>query len=120
MQQSIDEAARLLAPAVRQINEALREQPVVHFDESSMRVGRMPCWLHLASTRTLSWYGAHRKRGSEALDSFGILPGFKGVAVHDGWRPYAAYGATCAVQRSSSARTGVRRGVDANNPGPSR
>jgi transposase len=91
VQQSIDEAARLLAPAVRQINEALREQPVVHFDESSMRVGRMPYWLHLASTRTLSWYGAHRKRGSEALDSFGILPGFKGVAVHDGWRPYAAY-----------------------------
>ncbi|MFM0166754.1 IS66 family transposase [Paraburkholderia sediminicola] len=91
VQQSIDEAARLLAPAVKQISDALREQPVVHFDESSMRVGRTPHWLHLASTRTLSWYGAHRRRGSEALDSFGILPGFTGVAVHDGWRPYAAY-----------------------------
>ena len=91
VQQSIDEAARLLAPAVRQISEALREQPVVHFDESAMRVGRAPHWLHLASTRTLSWYGAHHRRGSEALDSFGILPGFTGVAVHDGWRPYAAY-----------------------------
>lgn len=91
VQQSIDEAARLLAPAVKQISEALREQPVVHFDESAMRVGRTSHWLHLASTRTLSWYGAHRKRGREALDSFGILPGFKGVAVHDGWRPYAGY-----------------------------
>lgn len=91
VQQSIDEAARLLAPAVKQISDALREQPVVHFDESSMRVGRTPHWLHVASTRALSWYGAHSKRGSEALDSFGILPGFKGVAVHDGWRPYASY-----------------------------
>jgi transposase len=91
VQQSIDEAAALLAPAVRQISETLREQPVVHFDESAMRVGRAPYWLHLAWTRTLSWYGAHHKRGGEALDSFGILPGFTGVAVHDGWRPYAAY-----------------------------
>ena len=54
-------------------------------------MGRAPHWLHLASTRELSWYGAHRKRGGEALDSFGILPGFTGTAVHDGWRPYAAY-----------------------------
>jgi transposase len=91
VQHSIDEAAQQLAPAVDQIRQALHEQPVVHFDESCMRVGRAPHWLHLASTRELSWYGAHRKRGGEALDSFGILPGFTGTAVHDGWRPYAAY-----------------------------
>jgi transposase len=97
VQHSIDEAAQLLAPAVEQIKQALREQPVVHFDESCMRVGRAPHWLHVASTRTLSWYGSHRKRGSEALDSFGILPGFKGIAVHDGWRPYAGYGCEHAL-----------------------
>ena len=91
VQHSIDQAARLLAPAVEQIRQVLREQPVVNFDETSMRVGRTLHWLHLASTRTLSWYGAHRKRGGEALDRFDILPGFKGIAVHDGWRPYASY-----------------------------
>jgi transposase len=91
VQHSIDQAARALAPAVHEISQALREQPVVHFDESSMRVGRILHWLHNASTRTLSWYGAHGKRGREALDSFGILPGFAGVAVHDGWRPYTDY-----------------------------
>ncbi len=91
VQHSIDQAAHLLAPAVEQISQALHKQPVVHFDESSMRVGRTPHWLHTASTRTLSWYGAHHKRGREALDSFGILPGFTGIAVHDGWRPYAYY-----------------------------
>ncbi|MFM0213752.1 IS66 family transposase [Paraburkholderia sediminicola] len=91
VQHSIDQAARLLAPAVEQIRQALCEQPVVHFDESGMRVGRTIHWLHVASTRDLSWYGSHRKRGSEALDSFGILPGFTGIAVHDGWGPYASY-----------------------------
>lgn len=91
VQHSIDQAAQLLAPAVEQIRQALHEQPVVHFDESSMRVGCTPHWLHTASTRTLSWYGSHRKRGSQALDSFGILPDFTGIAVHDGWRPYASY-----------------------------
>ncbi|WP_274608235.1 transposase [Paraburkholderia sp. PGU19] len=77
VQHSIDQAAQLLVPAVEQIRQALRGQPVVHFDESCMRVGRESRWLHVASTHALSWYGAHRKRGSEALDSFGILPGFR-------------------------------------------
>ncbi|MEM5366931.1 IS66 family transposase [Paraburkholderia azotifigens] len=97
VQNSIGQAARLLAPAVEQIRQALCEQPVVHFDESSMRVGRTAHWLHIASTRALSWYGAHRKRGAQALDSFGILPGFKGIAVHDGWGPYASYGCEHAL-----------------------
>jgi len=91
VQHSIDQAAQLLAPCVDQIQQALRGQPVVHFDESCMRVGRESHWLHVASTHALSWYGAHSKRGSQALDSFGILPGFTGVAVHDGRRPYAGY-----------------------------
>jgi transposase len=91
VQHSIDQAACVLASAVEQISQALHEQPVVHFDESSMRVGRTPHWLHTASTHTLSWYGAHPRRGREALESFGILPGFTGVAVHDGWRPYVYY-----------------------------
>ncbi|WP_268765514.1 transposase, partial [Methanosarcina mazei] len=31
------------------------------------------------------------KRGAEAIDAMGILPKFKGVAVHDGWKPYNVY-----------------------------
>ena len=48
-------------------------------------------WLHSAGTPQLTWYGAHDKRGKIAMDDFGILPIFKGVAVHDGWASYRDY-----------------------------
>jgi hypothetical protein len=34
---------------------------------------------------------AHSKRGSEAINAMRILPEFKGIAVHDGWKPYNVY-----------------------------
>jgi len=70
---------------------------VAHFDETGQRVGGRLRWLHAAVTATLSWYGAHDKRGQAAMDAFGILPGFKGVAVHDGWVPYKDYDCTHAL-----------------------
>jgi hypothetical protein len=33
----------------------------------------------------------HAKRGMAAMDAAGVLPGFHGVAVHDGWSPYWHY-----------------------------
>ena len=90
---SITEAAQTLAPSVMQIAEALIASPVVHFDETGQRVGARLRWLHSAGTSLLTWYGAHDKRGKIAMDDFGILPRFKGSAVHDGWMSYRDY--TC-------------------------
>jgi transposase len=91
VQNCIDEAAIALKPSVAQIRQALQEEAVAHFDESGVRVAGKLHWLHSVSTTMLSWLGAHRKRGKEAMDSFGILPVFAGVAVHDGWAPYTHY-----------------------------
>jgi transposase len=91
VQNCIREAAGALLPAVEQINRTLSGAPVVHFDETSMRVGQTRYWLHTAGTHALSWYGSHRKRGKPALDEFGILPEFAGVAVHDCWAAYEGY-----------------------------
>jgi hypothetical protein len=33
----------------------------------------------------------HAKRGKVAMDAAGVLGGFGGVAVHDGWSPYWRY-----------------------------
>jgi len=47
--------------------------------------------VHSASTDKLTRYTAHARRGSQAIDAAGVLPGFEGVAVHDGWAPYRNY-----------------------------
>lgn len=80
-----------IAPLVRVIKSRIIKSPVAHFDESGLRVGTLRRWLHTAATRLYTWYGCHAKRGWAAMDEHGILPGFKGTAVHDGFASYRKY-----------------------------
>ena len=88
---SIAQAAQMLSTPVQRIAAAIQASSVVHFDETGQRVVNRLYWLHTAATESLSWYGTHEKRGAEAMDEFGILSGFCGTAVHDGWGPYRRY-----------------------------
>jgi len=87
--QEIAEAGR---PAKAQVKAQWRTmEPVVHFDESGLRVSGQLQWLHAASTERLTSYAVQAKRGSEALEAIKILPTLAGRAVHDHWQAYCTY-----------------------------
>ena len=80
-----------LEPFEVQMIGELIEADVLSFDETGMRSQGNLYWLHCASTSELTFYGIHAKRGAEAMNSFGILPHFTGVAAHDHWSPYFTF-----------------------------
>jgi len=87
----VQDAAERLAAVEALIADALRAGALQHNDETGLSVRGKRWWLHTASTARLTHYGVHPKRGSEATDALGILPGFRGTSVHDGWAPYRRY-----------------------------
>ncbi|MCA1677789.1 MAG: IS66 family transposase [Actinobacteria bacterium] len=87
----VSAAAAGLCDFDERLRELLVAAPVAHFDETGARIAGRLGWVHSASTDKLTRYSAHARRGSEAIDAAGVLPGFEGVAVHDGWAPYRNY-----------------------------
>jgi transposase len=93
----VQQAAAHLEPVEAAIKAALRHAPVLHSDETGVRQAGRLAWAHVASTERLTHYAIHPKRGGAATESIGILPGYRGVSVHDGW---AAYRATVACRHA--------------------
>jgi transposase len=73
------------------IRGSLQQAEVAHFDETGVYIEGKRQWLHVASTRRLTLYHAHPRRGEGGTRAMGVLPGFGGVAVHDGYSPFRAY-----------------------------
>lgn len=91
----VRQGAERLQPLVEQIKVALRQAPVLHQDETGLRVagaeGAGGQWTHVTCTKQLTHYACHAARGASALEALGILPGYTGVSVHDGWTSYRHY-----------------------------
>ena len=82
--------------------ERLLGMPVLHADETSIRVDRRNHWIHSCSGGGITVKRRHRKRGAEALEAIGIIPrhGDRGsgdeerpkpALVHDRWATYFMY-----------------------------
>lgn len=89
-------ACKEVALKVKPANAAVKKHLTYHervecFDETGLRIEGGLHWLHVACTRWLTYYEAHKKRGKEAMDAIGILPNFTGRAIHDGLPVYFKY-----------------------------
>lgn len=88
--QQVDEALGL-------IKQGLIDSPVMHNDETGLRIAGHGLWLHVAATSQLTYYQPHPKRSKAATDAIGILPHFQGISVHDSWATYLDYACSHAL-----------------------
>jgi transposase len=86
-----------LSPVEQRIKDALIRAPVLHQDETGLRVNTKTHWVHVACTTHLTHYAAHLNRGRKAMEAIGISPAFRGVSVHDGLMSYRAFGCSHAL-----------------------
>jgi transposase len=70
------------------VRELLKAAAAVHADETPARAASGTRYVHLACTRYLTCMHTG-DRSAEAIDAGGVLPGYQGVIVRDG---YAGYG----------------------------
>jgi transposase len=79
------------------VKEQLSGSALIHVDETGININGTRGWLHSASNDEFSCFYPHAKRGGEALDAMGVLPGYKGIICHDHWKPYFSYGGSHAL-----------------------
>jgi len=84
-------AAGRLGGFLQHARDQIAASGVAGFDETGFRVDGRLHWVHCARTGTYTLLMVHPRRGTEAMEAMGILPGFAGVAVHDAWASYDTY-----------------------------
>jgi transposase len=104
MVNTVKSCYRELGEVEHVIRGLLKDGSVLHADETGFKVDGRQEWLHVASTSILTWYGHHRKRGLDAMRSYGIMPCFTGIMVHDFWKPYFSFRCGHAICNSHLVR----------------
>lgn len=102
------EGADALPAFMARIIEALQASPVVHADETSVRVGVGLGWVHTVSSRYYTHLAVQDHRGIDGIVAIGVLGGYRGIIVHDGLASYDCEelsGATHAQCNQHLART---------------
>lgn len=74
----------------KQIGKVLQSESL-YCDETSIRVNKVNHWIHSYSTGTITLQFVHASRGTNAIEEIGIIPRYKGVAIHDCWASYLTY-----------------------------
>ena len=70
-----------LAPFEKSILALVKAAAVKHLDETGFRVAGKTQWLHVASTKSATYYHVSPRRKS-------LIEGLSGTVVHDHWKSY--------------------------------
>lgn len=70
------------------VRSKLIQSDLCHTDETGINIDGKRRWLHCVSNDQWTFFHPHEKRGIEAMNAMGILPGFTGILCHDHWKPY--------------------------------
>lgn len=77
-----------LMPKYRRLKLSLKRHGHCNLDETSLRVNGDNGWMWVASTNSSSVYVIADTRGKRV--PIELLSGYRGVMVHDAWKPYDA------------------------------
>jgi transposase len=80
-----------LAETELKIKKGLQRSPVLHADETGLRVNKRLAYVHVASSPRLTHYAAASHRGRTAIDEINVLPSYRGTCIHDGLLAYTHY-----------------------------
>jgi transposase len=89
----VKSCAGKLVNTVEKIRAIVTSLPLAHFDETGTRVDKKTIWVHNASNEDFTYLTVEEKRGILGMNASGVLPGFRGIAVHDCWKSYWGYAA---------------------------
>jgi transposase len=85
------EGADALGPFLDEVRRQLQASSVVHFDETPTKVKKAKHYVHVACNELYTLLHADATRGLDAVERHGVLPGYKGTAVHDRLGMYFSY-----------------------------
>lgn len=85
---SVATCHRNLEPFQEHVRDLLRREAVVGFDETGARCAGKMHWIHTSCTPQLTLLMVQNARGFAGMKNIGILPSFRGVAVHDCMQSY--------------------------------
>jgi transposase len=88
LQAMVSEVARLFGPAYKQLISLMREQAVLHVDETGWRVDGVNHWLWIFVNDVVTFYVLSRSRGSKVPKAL-LGHEFEGVLISDFFSAYS-------------------------------
>ena len=87
----VSRCADRVAPGIESIRERLLTSKIVNTDETGVHINGKCGWVHSTSNSRYLYQTVNEKRGKDGINGHGIIPDFKGVAIHDCFSPYFSY-----------------------------